>query len=77
MMQQIRQMDELKSEVTQMGSSSQSMLRNIGDTVNYLNSLEEEFKKLRHDCSNLGKMNHEMNGSLANIENTYIKRTSI
>jgi hypothetical protein len=40
MMQQIRQMDELKSEVTQMGTSSHSMLRNIGDTLNYLNNLE-------------------------------------
>ena len=43
MMQQVRKMEELKSEVNQMENSSHSVLRSLGDTMNYLNNLEEEF----------------------------------
>jgi hypothetical protein len=70
-------MDELKSEVSQMGNASHSALQNLGNTLNYLNNLEEEFNKLKQDCSKLNKMNQEMNGNLSNIENTYMKRTAI
>jgi hypothetical protein len=34
-------MRELKNEITQMNSSSRSMIDSLGDTMNYLNSLEE------------------------------------
>ena len=40
MMQQVRRMDELKSEVAQMGNSSHAALQNLGNTLNYLNNLE-------------------------------------
>ncbi len=40
-----------------MGHSSHSMLQSLGDTLGYLNSLEEEFNKLRQDCNKLQGLN--------------------
>jgi hypothetical protein len=41
MMQQMREMEELRNEVQQMVQSSSSMMESLGDTTTYLNSLEE------------------------------------
>lgn len=57
MMQQMRQMEELRGEVHQMGQSSHLMIESLGDTMNYLNSLEEEFRKLKEDANKLQTMN--------------------
>lgn len=76
MMTQLRKMEELKSEVTQMGSTSHAALRSLDDTLNYLNSLEDEFNRLKQDCSKLQNMNRDMQGNLTKIENTYIRRTA-
>lgn len=60
-----------------MGQSSHTMIESLGDTMSYLNSLEEEFRKLKEDANKLQAMNQEMHGSLTRIEATYIKRSSI
>ena len=36
-----------------MGSSSRNMIDSLADTMNYLNSLEEEFMKLKQDAIKL------------------------
>ena len=60
-----------------MGQSSHLMIESLGDTMNYLNSLEEEFRKLKEDANKLQTMNQEMHNSLTRIETTYIKRSVI
>ncbi len=67
-------MRELKQEVHQMGASSQTMIDSLGDTMNYLNSLEEEFMKLRQDAQKLQSMNQDMHQNITRIETTYIKK---
>ncbi len=66
-MQQMNQMEELRREVHQMGQSSHSMIESLGDTMGYLNSLEEEFRRLKEDAAKLQAMNQEMHGSLTRI----------
>jgi len=39
MTKQMEKMKELKNEITQMSSSSRSMIDSLGDTMNYLNAL--------------------------------------
>jgi hypothetical protein len=41
MMQQMNQMEDLRREVNQMGQNSHSMIESLGDTLSYLNALEE------------------------------------
>jgi hypothetical protein len=53
------------------------MIESLGDTLSYLNALEEEFRKLKEDAGKLQQMNQEMSGSLTRIEATYIKRSSV
>jgi len=57
MMQQVNQMEELRREVHQMGQVSNSMIESLGDTMGYLNSLEQEFAKLKEDANKLQHMN--------------------
>ena len=57
MMKQMREMEELRSEVQQMSQSSNLMIESLGDTMNFLNSLEDEFRKLKEDTSRLQSMN--------------------
>lgn len=59
-----------------MGQSSNSMIESLGDTMSFLNSLEEEFRRLKDDTSKLQTMNQEMHHSLNKIETTYVKRSS-
>lgn len=60
-----------------MGQVSNSMIESLGDTMGYLNSLEQEFARLKEDANKLQHMNQEMNGNLTRIETTYIKRSSV
>ena len=60
-------MEELRNEVQQMGQSSHSMIESLGDTMSFLNSLEEEFRKLKDETSKLQSMNQEMHHSLNRI----------
>jgi hypothetical protein len=57
-----------------MGSSSRSMIDSLADTMNYLNSLEEEFGKLKQDATKLESMNKEMYSNITRIESTYVKK---
>lgn len=50
-------MEELRSEVQQMSQSSSLMIESLGDTMNFLNSLEDEFRRLKEDTSRLQSMN--------------------
>jgi hypothetical protein len=52
------------------------MVDSLADTINYLNSLEEEFNKLKQDAGKLEVMNKEMYGSITRIEATYVKKVS-
>ena len=74
MTKQMDKMRNLKNEITQMGSSSRSMIDSLGNTMNYLNSLEEEFGKLKVDANNLEAMNKDMYSNISRIETTYIKK---
>lgn len=77
MMQKVSQMEDLRRDIHQMGQVSNSLIDSLGETMGYLNSLEQEFFKLKEDANKLQIMNQEMNGSLTRIETTYIKRTSV
>ena len=50
-----------------MGNSSRSMIDSLSDTMNYLNSLEEEFVKLKQDANKLESMNKEMYNNITRI----------
>lgn len=76
MTKQMEKMKELKNEITQMSSSSRSMIDSLGDTMNYLNALEEEFLKLKQDAGKLEAMNKDMHSSITRIETTYVKKIS-
>lgn len=73
---QMDKMKELKAEIYQMGNSSHSMIESLGDTMNYLNSLEEEFMKLKQDAGKLQTMNQELYSNITKIETTYIKKVT-
>ncbi len=76
MARQMDKMKELKTEITQMGNSSRSMVDSLAETMNYLNSLEEEFLKLKQDANKLENMNKEMYSNLTRIETSYTKKVS-
>lgn len=59
-----------------MDNSSQSMMDSLGDTMNYLNSLEEEFAKLKQDVNKLEGTNKDMYNNIIKIESTYIKKVT-
>lgn len=52
------------------------MIDSLGDTMNYLNSLEEEFMKLKQDANKLEAMNKDMYTNITKIEATYVKKVS-
>lgn len=76
MAKQMEKMKELKNEITQMSSSSRSMIDSLSDTMNYLNSLEEEFLKLKQDANKLEAMNKDMYSNITRIETTYVKKVT-
>ena len=57
-----------------MGTSSRSMVDSLSDTMNYLNSLEDEFMKLKQEATKLEAMNKEMYTNITRIESTYVKK---
>lgn len=61
-------MEDLRREIHEMGQLSNSMKSSLGDIMAYLNSLEQEFLKLKQDTNKLQLMKQEMHGSLARIE---------
>ena len=40
-MKQIKQINELRGHITEMGKSSHTMIKSLGDTLGFLNSLEQ------------------------------------
>lgn len=50
-----------------MGSTSRSIVDSLADTMNYLNSLEDEFMKLKQDANKLEAMNKEMYTNITKI----------
>ncbi len=76
MMAQIKKMDELKNEVQQMGNFSSGMVDSMSDLMGYLNSLEQQFNKIKHDASKLQSMNQEMGINLSKIESKYLNKLS-
>lgn len=74
MAKQMEKMKELKNEITQMSSSSRSMIDSLSETMGYLNSLEEEFMKLKQDAGKLETMNKDMCANINRIEATYVKK---
>lgn len=43
-----------------MGKSSHVMIQSLGDTLSFLNSLEQEFVNLRADAAKVKLVNHEL-----------------
>ena len=50
-----------------MGQSSHSMIESLGDTMNFLKSSEEEFRKLKDETLKLQSSNQEMLHNLSRI----------
>ena len=74
MSKQMQKMKELKNEITQMNSSSRSMIDSLSQTMGYLNSLEEQFMKLKQDANKLQAMNKDMYTNITRIESTYVNK---
>ena len=56
-MKQIKEINDLRGHISEMGKSSYTMIKSLGDTLSFLNSLEEEFINLRTDASKLKVVN--------------------
>lgn len=57
-MKQIKQINEIRGQISEMGKSSFNMIKSLGDTLSFLSSLEEEFVNLRTDASKLKIVNN-------------------
>ena len=67
MMRQMQKMKDLKNEVYEMGQNSHNMIDSLGETMNYLNNLEEEFIKMKQDALKLQQMNQQMHHNISQI----------
>lgn len=76
MAKQVSKIKELKNQITQMGTSSRSMVDSLADTMNYLNSLQQEFNKLKQDAGKLEVMNKEMYSNITRIEASYVRKVN-
>lgn len=56
-MKQIKNINELRGQISEMGKSNFSMLRSLGDSLNFLKNLEDEFGALRADANKLKLVN--------------------
>jgi hypothetical protein len=50
-----------------MGQNSTQMVDSLGDTMNLLNNLEEEFIKLKQDALKLQQINSQMHNNIVQI----------
>lgn len=57
-MKQIKQINELRTNITEVSKSSLSIIKSMGDTLNFLNNLEQEFISLKSDASRLKLINN-------------------
>lgn len=57
-MRQVKQINDLRTQVTDMSKSSLSIIKSMGDTLNYLTNLEQEFGSLKSDASRLKLINN-------------------
>lgn len=57
-MKQIKQINELRGHITEMSKSSISIIKEMGDTLNFLSNLEHEFVNLKSDAARLKLVNN-------------------
>lgn len=72
-MKQIKQINELRTNINQMSKSSLSIIKSMGDTLNFLNNLEQEFVTLKSDASRLKVINNELNEEFHNFSVMHMK----
>ena len=60
-MRQIKKINELRGEITEMGRSNTTMIQSLGNTLSFLKNLEQEFGGLRADTNKLKATNRELN----------------
>ena len=76
-MKQIKQINELRGQISEMGKSSYTMIKSLGDTLSFLTSLEEEFINLRTDTSKLKVVNHELNEEFQNFSALHLRKQTV
>ena len=60
-----------------MGKSSYTMIKSLGDTLSFLNSLEQEFINLRTDASKLKVVNNELNEEFQNFSAIHLRKQPV
>lgn len=57
-----------------MGKSSHIMIQSLGDTLSFLNSLEQQFINLRADAAKIKVVNRELADEFSNFEALHIRK---
>lgn len=76
-MKQIKEINDLRGHISEMGKSSYTMIKSLGDTLSFLNSLEQEFINLRTDASKLKSVNHELNAEFQNFSEIHLRKQPV
>ena len=76
MVEQMQKMENLKVEMNEIGNNNNGMMQSMDNALRQLNSLEEEFNRLRQDCSKIQGMSKELNGNITRIETSYLRKTT-
>ena len=69
-------MEQMKHEISNMSTSSNSMFKSLGDVMAYLNTLEDQFNRLRQDCGKLQGVSKEISSGITKIEQVYIRKAT-
>lgn len=64
---QIKEINELKTQIFDMTKSSQTMMQSLGDTLSFLNTLEQEFVGLRAEAAKIKGVNQELSEEFNNF----------
>ena len=75
-MKQIKQINDLRTNISEVSRSSLSIIKSMGDTLNFLNNLEQEFISLKSDASRLKVINNELNEEFQNFSVQHLKNVA-
>jgi len=75
-MKQIKQINDLRTNISEVSRSSLSIIKSMGDTLSFLNNLEQEFITLKSDASRLKLINNELNEEFHNFSVQHLKNVA-
>lgn len=75
-MKQIKQINDLRTNISEVSRSSLSIIKSMGDTLSFLNNLEQEFITLKSDASRLKLINNELNEEFQNFSVQHLKNVA-